>query len=339
MISKPAHSSLGDNAGWVSDVPFVCVTSTVEFVARAQIDVGGVDRRLAVEIGVLEHAPAGAVHVVRDRQRVDAGCAPRVHHRPEVLRVERVQSRERRRGRVATAEDHVAVQVVVDAAGAGRGVLVGDEGRVVAGVVVSVRARDDLGPGGAHDVHVEMLADGGVGILHVADVGLQGPEDATPFRRGLRGPHRIGRRMVVRRLLGIEQGREHAEVVRVVADAVKVEGRVELHREAGGVLDGMALGEFVRRVRVGPGTEDEGVVGVAGVDVEVPEEGLALRDRDRVDGGRFLRGRRGVGWAVVCGWGGLRWLLAPRRQEPAQDQHSKPPHDPPLVRLECRKCV
>ena len=209
----------------------------------------------------------------------------------------------------------------------------------VPGVVVAVGARHDLGPCGAHDVHVEVLAYRGVRVLHVADVGLQRPEDTAPFGRRLRGAHRLRRRVVVGRLVGIEHRRQHAQVVRVVAHAVKVQRRVELQGETGRVVDGIALGELVRVVRVGPRAEDEGVVRVPGVDVQVAEERRALGDRSGVHG-RLDRCRRGgVAWGVLLGWRLFRRRFAPRRQQPAQKQQCKPPHDPPSPQMAAPECV
>ena len=304
-------------------------------VARAQVHVCGVDGRLAVEVGELEHAAAGPVHVVRDRQGVDTGRAPRVHRLPEVFGVERVEPGERRRGRVAAAEDDVAVQVVVDAARTGGRVLVGDEGGVASRVVVAVRARDDLAPGRAHDIQVEVLAHGGIRVFHVADVGLQGPEDAAPLGRGPRGAHRLRRRMVVRRLLGIEHRRQHAQVVGVVAHAVEVERPVELHREPGRMLDGVALGELVRGVRVGTRAEDEGIVRVRGVDVQVAEERLPLGEGTGIHERLVLRHAGDVGRGGVLGWRLFRCRFAPGRQQSAQKQQSESPHDLGLPQFGC----
>ena len=287
-------------------------------VAHALLDVGGVDGGGAIEVGVLEHAPAGAVHVVRDRHRVDAGGAPLVHPIPEILGVERVESRERRVRRFAAPKHDVAVQVVVDAAGAGGGVLVGDESGVRAGVVVAIGARHDFGPRGSDHVHVEVRAHGRVGVRHVADVGLHGGEDAAALLHRPCGTHGLGGRMVVGRLFGIEHGRQHAEIVGVIAYAVEVERRVELHGETRRMLDGMALGELVGRVRVRARAEHERVVRVLGVDVEVAEQGGALGYRGQVR--LFVRRAGDSRRLLFCRGRLFRRLLASRDQYSAEKQ-------------------
>ena len=81
----------------------------------------------------------------------------------------------------------------------------------------------------------------------------------------------------------------------MVRDALEVQRPVELDVEAGRVLDRVPLGELVGLVRAGAGREHEGVVGEAGVDVQVAEPGLAIRRRSGVSGGRGRSGRGGVG--------------------------------------------
>ena len=80
----------------------------------------------------------------------------------------------------------------------------------------------------------------------------------------------------------------------MVRDALEVQRPVELEIEAGGVLDRVPLGELVGLVGTGAGGEHEGVVGVARVDVQVAEEGLAVRGRSG-GSGRAGSGRGGVG--------------------------------------------
>ena len=227
---------------------------------------------------------------MRDRDRLVALVAPYVHPGPEVLRVVGVEPRERDVRRLVAAEDDVAVQVLVEAAGARRGVLVGDERREDAGLVVAVRGPDDLAPGGTDDVLVELLAVARVGVLHESHVGLQGGEDAAPLLDGLGVADSLGGRVVVCRLVRVLHRRQHAEVVRVVRDALEIERPVELQFEPGRMLDRVPLGELVGLVRAGAGAEHESVVGVRRVDVQVAEEGLAVRGGCRWPRRRSRRG-------------------------------------------------
>ena len=62
----------------------------------------------------------------------------------------------------------------------------------------------------------------------------------------------------------------------MVGHGEEVERPVELELEAAGMLDRLALGEFVRVVRSRAGAEDEGVERVAGVHVEIAEQGPSV---------------------------------------------------------------
>ena len=130
---------------------------------------------------------------------LEAVGPPLVHAGPEILGVVGVEPGEGDVRRLGAAEDDVAVEVLVDASGAGGRVLVGDEGREHAGLVVAVRRGRDLAPGGTHDILVEVLANARIGVLHVAHVGLHGAEDPPPLLHGLGRAHGFARRVVVSR--------------------------------------------------------------------------------------------------------------------------------------------
>ena len=263
------------------------------FVAHPDIDVLVVER-IAIELLHLEHAASGAVRVVRDGERVDALVPPLVHRGPEVLGVLGVDPAERCVGGFGTAEDDVAVQVVPLVAG--RRVLVGDEGREVPRIVVGLGRLDDLGPGAPDDVHVQML----VFALPGAKVGPHADEDAAAIVGLFGHAHVGGDRVVIGRRALFGHRREHAEVHAVVGHALEVERPVELHVEAGGMLDRPALGELVGVVRVGRRAEDEGIEGVAGVDVKVAEVGVLRRVRTFRD----VRRRRVAVNSVLAGRAG-----------------------------------
>ena len=81
----------------------------------------------------------------------------------------------------------------------------------------------------------------------------------------------------------------------MVRDALEVQRPVELDVEPCRVLDRVPLGELVGLVGTGAGAEHEGVVGVARVDVQVAEPGLAFRGRSGFLARRAGSGRGGVG--------------------------------------------
>ena len=174
---------------------------------------------------------------------------------------------------LGTAENHVAVQVVPLVAR--RRVLVADEGGEVARVVVRFSGLDDLRPGTPHDVHVQMF----LGARVAAQVGAHTDEDAAALV-GLLGHAQVcGDRVAKGRGILLGHRWQHAQVHAVVGDGLKIERSVELHVEAGRMLDRPALGELVGVVGAGCGSEDEGVEGVAGVDMEVAEISVPGRVR------------------------------------------------------------
>ena len=77
----------------------------------------------------------------------------------------------------------------------------------------------------------------------------------------------------------------------MVRDPLEVERPVELDVEASRVLDRIPLRELVGLVGTGARAEHEGVVGVAGVDVQIAEPGLTIGGRSGVGGGRAGSGR------------------------------------------------
>ena len=219
-----------------------------------------------------------------------------VHPRPQLLRIERVESAERHLRRRAAAEDHVAVQVLVLGAA---GELVADEGREAARLVVALGRRDGLLPGGAHDVQVEQALAIAEGVRPDGGVGC----------RPLRAPQRTGRDVLRERrvgmardlLPGIQHRRQHAEEAGVVGDRVEVQRRVEPDLESGRVGQGLSLRVAVGVVGGGPGAVEERVVREAGVRVEVAEIGGAQRVRafHCAAGGYVTAGRRPVRQAVA----------------------------------------
>ena len=134
-------------------------------VAHARFRIGRIERRVG-EVRGLEHLAVGTVAVVRDRERLVTVCARPVHPRPEILRVHRIEHREGDvRGNPAT-ENHVAVQVLQPRHG---GVFVADEGRETPRLVVPVRRRHDVCPGGTPHLAVDEPG----GLLRVPDHGHQ----------------------------------------------------------------------------------------------------------------------------------------------------------------------
>ena len=115
------------------------------FVAHPLLGVVGVER-LAGEGSQAEHRAVAAVGVVGDCQRVDAPFTQTVLPGPQFFRVLRIDSAEGELWSRAVSEHHVAVEVAA-LVGGGR-VLVGDEGRECARVVVSFGRFDDVVPGG-----------------------------------------------------------------------------------------------------------------------------------------------------------------------------------------------
>ena len=116
-----------------------------------------------------------------------------------------------------------------------------------------------------------------VGVFHIADIGLHGGENTLSLGLGLAPvPYGLGRRVTIGRRVGVVHRHQHAQVVGVVGNALKVQGSVELQVEARGMLDSVTLGIFVGLVRTGSRSEHECVVRIAGVDVEVAEVGVAL---------------------------------------------------------------
>ncbi len=122
--------------------------------------VGG--HRGAREVDQREHLAVADVRVVGDGQRLDAAGALGVQKVPEVLRVVRIQPREREGQVVGAREDDVAVQVAL--ARSHRPLVAGERGELARRVVAD-RRRDDIGPDGLPEVRV------GIGArLHAADV-------------------------------------------------------------------------------------------------------------------------------------------------------------------------
>ena len=85
----------------------------------------------------------------------------------------------------------------------------------------------------------------------------------------------------------------------MVGDGEEVERPVELDVEAPGVLHRLALGETVGVVRGGERAEQEGIEGVARVDMKIAEQrGLRLPSREQSEAGN--QGETG-GEAVMHG--------------------------------------
>ena len=225
-----------------------------------------------------EHLPVRRVRVVGDRQRVEAVRALLIHPRPQRLRVHGVDPRERdRRGGVAAKYD-VAVQVAaVDRIV--RRVLVGDEGRELAGHVVTVRRLDGSRPRLPRVLWPVVQS-------QVDEVGRKRGRLSLPV--GPRVAHPPRQAMVVQRVGRILRRIENAQEERMVRYGVEVERPVDPHLEAARMPDRLALREPVGIVGTGPRAEDVGVERVAGVDVQVAEVdvGRLVGPRRRCDHGK-----------------------------------------------------
>ena len=256
----------------------------------------GVVDRAAIRVLEPEHLAVGLVHVVRDRQAVDSLLAQPVHPAPELLRLVRVDARERPRRGLRPREDDVPV--VGSRLGRRRrgGPLVGDERGEVARVVVALRGEDRILPGRAMCLIVEGR------VLHLrvvrhprpllpqeAAVGTHLASEALP-EQDRAHLHRVRMQIVafvhaVEGLRAVQLAypgrrigplRHHAEKEPVVRDGKEVQRLAELHLVAEGVLDRLALGEPVALVRCGVGAEQVGVEGVPGVDVDIAEVDVAV---------------------------------------------------------------
>ena len=74
---------------------------------------------------------------------------------------------------------------------------------------------------------------------------------------------------------GVAPSPEHAEIEGVVSDCVEIERSIQLDVEAAGVRDRLALGEAIGVVRRSERAEQKSIEGIAGVNVQIAEEGLA----------------------------------------------------------------
>ena len=218
-------------------------------------------------------------------------------HAQRFLGVQRVEAAEGLQRHLAAPEDHVAVEVL--ARGPGGRVLVADEGREVAGVVVALGGLDDLLPGGAgHVPVVEVVLAVGVrqAFPKVSDHGLKAGAGSC----GIRCPaYGVGQHMIAVLGILVREFPHHAEIEGMIRDGEEVERCMQLHHAARRVLDGLPPGERVGLVGRAPRSHEVGIEGEDRVYVGIAEIGVP--ERIRCDFGRLrgccrvVRCRRRVG--------------------------------------------
>ena len=243
-----------------------------------------------------KHAAIRGVRVVRNGERVNSRRALRLHPGPEIFGVDRLQRRENGGGRLVP-EDHVAVQVAGRARfGADdfhRREFIARKGRELAGLVVLLGRLNRPCPDG---IHRALIVDFGDRLA-----GHEGHPDLLEDLRGLLsilpecGPRsfRLGQGVP----LGIHR-RHDPEIFAMIGHGEEIERRAfKLDVKAGILTDRLAFRETVGILRCAPHAEHISVERVAGVDVHIPEIGIADRvegDAVRCPGFGLRRLRRGV---------------------------------------------
>ena len=97
----------------------------------------------------------------------------------------------------------------------------------------------------------------------------------------------------VERMGRIGHGRPHSQVHPVIGDGVEIEWAIELDPVAGGMFDRLSARVAVGVVGRSAGAENERVEGVAGVDVQIAEVGIALPACGASCGARYADRQRG----------------------------------------------
>ena len=227
--------------------------------------------RLAVGIRGLEHQPVADVAVVWDRDHVAPRGARTFDIDPQVFGPRRLHRIERQLRHDRAAEDHVAMQVAVVGR---RAPLECDEGGELARCVVLLGELLDALPDWCDDHRVGQVR---VWLALTRDRPCQLEVRFLAIRRVLAaelGSHRL----LIQRMLRVNEQLRHAHVLGVVGHGGEVERGIAPDRFAVHVTDGLALGEAIRNIRIDNGVlKGKRVEGPARMQVQLAEVRVAIR--------------------------------------------------------------
>ena len=242
------------------------------FVVHPVLRPSGVDGApLAVDIQ-RKHDAIGQIGIVRDRQKFVARSPLRVHPRPQILRMGRVDGGVWKfRDLLRVLEDHVAMHVAVVRR---RGPFIGREGGELSRLIVFVGDRDGLFP----DIACHLRFDEFLDRLVLEQGGAEEKVDLLDILRTA-DLQFVGNGQLAQCGVGIVREPHRSNIFRVIGHRLEVERALELHRVATRVLDRLTDRVLVRFFRPGDGVaEYVGVERPACMDMGLAEIDVPLGD-------------------------------------------------------------